>query len=106
YAFVGRGFLYTDPKAKQVYFAEKGEGDLSFMSVFDKSKTNRSPPPLLMEGQPIVEPKFDKGQEYVVPPAKDVRPVPKFSRRQQLAAEATSGISPDFNRNIDKPLWA
>ena len=106
FAFVSRGFVYTDPKQKQTFFAEKGEGDVAFMSVFDKNKTNRNTGPKLMEAAALAEPKFDKGHEYLVAPAKDVRPVPKYSRRAQLAATATSGGSPDFNRNIVNRLWA
>lgn len=106
FAFVSRGFVYNDPKQKQAFFAEKGEGDVAFVSVFDKNKTNRNTGPRLMEAPAIAEPKFDKGNEYVVPPSKDVRPIPKFSRRSQLAANATSGTSPDFNRNIVNRLWA
>jgi hypothetical protein len=51
----------------------------------------------------IDEPKFAKGQEYYVAPDKTNMPVPKYSRRQQLAAAITA--SPDFSRNMVNRLW-
>ena len=38
----------------------------------------------------VAEPKFEKGQEYAVAPSpQGARPIPKFSRRAQLAAQIT-----------------
>jgi hypothetical protein len=50
------------------------------------------------------EPKFEKGQEYVSIPAKDVRGVPKFSRRAALGS--LLGESVEFRRNLANRLWA
>ena len=105
-SFFSRSYLYTDRKQKRSFLAEKGEGDVTFKSVFDPTKTTYNTGPHLIDAAVIAEPKFEKGQEYYVAPAKDVRPVPKFSRREQLAGLAAGGESPDFNRNIANRLWA
>src|SRR5690606_25633462 len=39
-------------------------------------------------------------------PADNVKPVPKFSRRKNLAELATSGTNRAFNENIANRLWA
>jgi hypothetical protein len=54
----------------------------------------------------VKEPKFDKGEEYTVAPAKDVKPVPKFSRRAELAAQLTAAENVQFRRNAANRLWA
>ena len=56
------------------------------MSVFDKAKKQKTTGPQLPGGKAVAEPKLEKGKEYKVAPAKDVRPVPTYSRREQLAA--------------------
>jgi len=104
YAFLNRGFIFVDAK-KETQFAEKAEGEIGFKSVFTGYAVERVVPHLPKDG-PIVEPTFAKGQEYVVPPAKDVRGIPKYSRRAQLAALATNGRNEAFNRNIVNRLWA
>jgi len=103
YAFLNRGFLFTD-KDKKVFYAEKAEGDVSFTSVFTEEQDNTFP--RLPGGFEIDEPFFPKGEEYSVAPANKVRPVPKYSRRAQLAALATNGENHQFNRNIANRLWA
>ena len=67
-------------------FAEKGEGDVSFQSVF-VAKVTKSTGPKLPGGKDITEPKFDKGQEYLKAVAKGERGIPKFSRRALLAEQ-------------------
>jgi hypothetical protein len=106
FAFFSRSTVFTDAKAKLSMLAEKGEGDVSFKSVFDPKKETKNTGPHLIDGPILDEPKLAKGQEYFIAPAKDVRPVPKFSRRALLASVATDGSSPDFNRNIVNRLWA
>ncbi|MCH9058124.1 MAG: DUF1553 domain-containing protein, partial [Planctomycetes bacterium] len=105
---------YTDPsvyfkpaKKKPAVLAEKAEGDVKFKSVFtgDEGKTR----PRLPGGQEIDEPTFKKGEEYQVKPdpkKKNIRPIPKYSRRAQLAKLATDGTNRAFNRNIANRLWA
>ncbi len=79
YAFFNRGQLFTD-KEKKVSFAEKADGDVSYVSVFDATRKGTALPQL-PGGEPVPEPSFNKGEEYVVAPADNVRPVPKYSRR-------------------------
>ncbi len=107
YAFVSRSYLFTDKKNKNlVSLAEKADGDVKFKSVFDKTKTEHATGPRILAGPPIAEPKFDKGQEYAVAPADGVKPVPKFSRRAQLASLLAVPTNTPFNRNIANRLWA
>lgn len=105
FAFLNRSFVFTGADNKAV-FAEKGEGDpVAFQSVFDATQKGKTGPKLF-DSEPIQEPTFAKGDEYSVKPADKVRPIPKFSRRAQLAAEATNGHNRAFNRNIANRLWA
>jgi hypothetical protein len=85
--------------------AEKGEGDVTFASVF-KKKIKHATGPRLLDAPPVGEPRIPKGQEYLVAPAEKVRAIPKYSRRAQLAPLLTSGQSAEFNRNLANRLWA
>jgi len=105
YAFLNRSFVFTDAKTKKTFFAEKAEGEVAFKSVFDPSVDEKDFKPRLPGGTVIEEPTFAKDEAYIVAPAKDVRPVPKFSRREQLAKVATDGSYKPFNRNIANRLW-
>ena len=84
--------------------AEKGEGQVTFKSVLT-GESGETRPRLPGSAQ-IDEPTFAKGDQYKVKPAKNVRPVPKFSRREQLAKLATTTNHGAFNRNIANRLWA
>src|SRR5262245_45447719 len=106
FAFLNRSQLFADKTAKMSVFAEKAEGEVSFQSVFDPAKATKTSGPRLPGRPPVEEPKFEKGQEYAVAPAKDVRPVPKFSRRAQLAGQLTDPANAQFRRNIVNRLWA
>lgn len=103
-AFLNRSFLYTDKATKVSIFAEKGEGDVSFQSVF--KKVTKSTGPRIPDGPVLAEPKFDKGQEYVVPFKPGEKPQPKFSRRAQLAREITGPGNPRFARSAVNRLWS
>ncbi|MBS0210097.1 MAG: DUF1549 domain-containing protein [Planctomycetes bacterium] len=107
YAFVNRSFLFTDKKDKKApkLMAEKADGDVSFKSVFTGDE-GQGVKPRLPRDVAIVEPAVAKGQEYLVPPEKDARPVPRYSRRQKLAELLESGENLAFNRNIVNRLWA
>jgi hypothetical protein len=105
YAFLNRSFLFTD-KAKGVVLAEKAEGEVTFQSVFDPAKVTKATGSRLPGGKPVVEVKFDKGKEYEVAPANGVRPVPKFSRRAQLAPRLAAADDVPFGRNAANRLWA
>ena len=39
-AFLNRSYLFRDPKTRRSVLAEKGEGEVSFQSVFDPAKVN------------------------------------------------------------------
>jgi len=106
FAFFNRSYVFTDAKTKQSVFAEKGEGDASFQSVFDPAKVTKSSGPKLFMRAAIAEPKMEKGKEYEVAPTKEVRGIPKFSRRSQLANELARGDFAPFARNGANRLWA
>ncbi|AGA24504.1 DUF1549 domain-containing protein [Singulisphaera acidiphila] len=89
----------------QTVFAEKTGGDLTFDSVFVKNDKHLTGPRILGETE-LVEPVFPPGEEYQVKPADNVLPVPKFSRRAQLASHVTGGTNRAFNENIANRLWA
>jgi hypothetical protein len=104
YAFFNRTSVFTQNNL--VVLAEKAEGDVTFQSVFDRAKTVKRTGPRVPGGKPIAEPKLEKGKEYKVPLAKDVRPVPAFSRRAQLAGALAVSNDPAFVRTSVNRLWA
>src|SRR4029079_10131865 len=67
-AFLNRGALFTDPKDKKVFFAEKAEGDVPSRSVFDPDAKGNTRP-RLPGGLQLAEPLFAAGEEYTVKPA-------------------------------------
>jgi hypothetical protein len=103
-AFVNRGTLFTD-KDNKVMYAEKADGEVNYKSVFTGDARDHVLPKM-PQGSPVSEPALAKEEQYVVAPTDGVRPVPKYSRRAQLAAQATSGASAAFNRNLANRLWA
>jgi hypothetical protein len=105
-AFVNRTTMFPNANDKAAMLAELAEGEVSFQSVFDKNKTIRSTKPILPGLKALEEPKFEKGNEYEVAPAKGVRAVPKFSRRSQLAAVMTSTENKTFARAAANRFWA
>ncbi len=107
FAFVNRSYLFQPDKKKPAVLAEKAEGDATFKSVFTAEEGRTLP--RLPGGAEIDEPTFAKDDGYQVKPdpkKKEVRPVPKFSRREQLAIRATDGSNRAFNRNLANRLWA
>jgi hypothetical protein len=105
-AFLSRSFLFPNVNAATAVIAEKAEGDTTFMSAFDKNKKLSSTLPHMPGGKPVEEPKTEKGKEYKVAPAKDVKPVPTNSRRALLADAVTSPENKAFARNAANRLWA
>lgn len=105
YAFLNRTTLFKDAKLGMV-MAEKADGDVTFQSVRDPNKLTKSALPRVPGGEAVPEPTVEKGQEYVVAPAKDVRPVPKHSRRSLLAPQVADPNNVHFRRNIANRLWA
>ncbi len=105
FAFLNRSYVFADKSLKMSVYAEKGEGDVSFQSVF-VPKVTKSSGMRLPEGKPLAEPKFDKGQEYVAAVKQGERGTPKFSRRTQLAGAITSADNPRFARAGANRLWS
>lgn len=108
-AFLVRSFLFDDKKAKIKVFAEKAEGEVSFESVFevrDKvSKGPKSVAPSLFAEVSLTDPELKKEELYVVKPAKNVRPVPKYSRRSRLPETIASAENRRFARTTANRLW-
>jgi hypothetical protein len=105
FAFLNRSFVFQDKAKKLSVYAEKAEGEVSYQSVFDTSLT-KTTGPRLPSGPLLKEPKLAKGDEYTIKPAKDVRPIPKFSRRAQLANVITGSDNAQFRRASANRLWA
>jgi len=105
YAFLNRSYMFADKALKVSVFAEKGDGDVSFQSVF-VPKVMKTTGMFMPYGKKVDEPKFDKGQEYVAPPKQGERGIPKYSRRAQLAGAITSPDNPRFARAAANRLWA
>ena len=107
FAFVSRSYLFQPDKKKPAVLAEKAEGDAKFKSVFTEEEGSTLP--RLPGSVEIDEPNFAKEDAYQVKPdpkKKEVRPIPKHSRRQELANRATDGSNRVFNRNLANRLWA
>ncbi|MBI3855177.1 MAG: DUF1549 domain-containing protein [Planctomycetes bacterium] len=107
YAFLSRASLFQPDAKKPAVVMEKPDGDVAFKSVFTKAEGATRP--RMPDGLEIDEPSFAKGDEYQVKPDpkdKTLRPVPKFSRRSELARLTGEGASRAFNRNVANRLWA
>ena len=104
FAFFNRTSVFTDKNV--VVLAEKADGDVTFQSVFDRTKTVKSTGPCLPGCKPITEPKLEKGKEYKVAPAKNVRPIPSYSRRAQLAGVLATAADTAFVRTSVNRFWA
>ncbi len=107
FAFFNRTYLFTRDSDKKAFIAEKAEGDVTFTSVF--TKEFGATRPRLPGGTQLPEPSLPRNAEYVVPPNpkdKNLRPVPKFNRRAELAKVIAEPGNRAFNRNIVNRLWA
>ena len=105
YAFLSRSYLYKTKKMKKSVLAERPEGGVNFTSVFTKLQ-GEAAAPRLPGDLDIAEPTIAKDKMYIVKPAKNVRPVPRYSRRAQLASLVSKGTNQAFNKNISNRLWA
>jgi hypothetical protein len=105
-AFFNRAFLFPNAQAANAVIAEKAEGEMSFTNVFDKAKVQKTTAPRVPGRPPVADLKIEKGKEYVVAPAKDVKPVPVYSRFSRLAASITAGDNPAFRRTGANRWWA
>ena len=104
-AFFGRSGIYPDKKKKKS-IGEKADGETTYQSVFDPAKVSKTAKPQLPGRPPIEEPKPQKGKEYLVKPAKNVRPVPRYSRRAQLPRLLTDPNYTPFARASANRFWA
>jgi hypothetical protein len=109
-AFFNRSFVFAG-KDKPVVLAEKGDGEVTFESVFemrDKTSTGpKSTPPRLFTSAAMSEPTFGKPEEsYLVAPADNVRPVPRYSRRSKFAEVVVSAENRRFVRTTVNRIWA
>jgi hypothetical protein len=105
-AFFNRTFLFPDAQAPTAVIAEKAEGEVSFVSVFDKTKTQKTTAPRVLGRPPVADRKVEKGHEYEVAPAKGVKPVPAYSRFAKLAGALANGDNPAFCRTAANRWWA
>jgi hypothetical protein len=105
-AFFTRAFLYPNNEAATAVIAEKAEGETTFTSVFDKSKAQKMTAPKILSRKPIADPKIAKGLEYTVAPAKEVKPIPSYSRFSKLAGAIASGDNPAFRRTAANRFWS
>jgi hypothetical protein len=107
-AFVQRTYIMgikQDNKDVMV-LAEKPDGEVRFTSVFDKTKAERKTTPRLPGFAETVEPVLEKGKEFLVPPKDGARPVPAYSRREQLVSLLPAPDNAAFKRNMANRLWA
>ncbi|MDQ3624976.1 MAG: DUF1553 domain-containing protein, partial [Verrucomicrobiota bacterium] len=101
-----RTYLFQPDTKKPALLGERAEGEAVFTSVF--TKVGGTARPRLPGGEELADPAIAPAEAWVVPPNpkdKNVRAIPKFSRRAQLAAALTDGRSPEFRRNIANRLW-
>jgi hypothetical protein len=111
FAFLNRTTLFgADPAGvnkNSAVLAEKADGDVTFSSVF-KKKVSHQTGPRILDGPAAPEPRVPKGAEYLIAPdkANKVRPIPRYSRRGELAKRLVSAAVPQFSRNIVNRLWA
>ncbi len=104
YAFVLRSSLFTDAKAKKALIGEKADGEATYKSVFTGDAGDNVAPRLPKGPTVAIEPYLAKAELYVSAPAKNVRGVPKYSRRGQLANLLRD--STEFRRNLANRLWS
>jgi hypothetical protein len=107
FAFFNRTSLFQPDTKKPAALSEKAEGEATFESVFTKVKGKGLPRVPL--GDAVADPETERGKYKVAPNPKDgnVRPVPAYSRREQLAKVLKNGeANMAFNLNIANRLWA
>ncbi len=102
-AFLSRSYLFRDQKTKKTSIGEKAEGQVAFTSVFTKEEGKTAP--RVLDLPEIPDPKIPE-EPYKVKPAKNVRSIPVYSRRLQLADAITSTENQAFQNNIVNRLWA
>ncbi|QEL18360.1 DUF1549 domain-containing protein [Limnoglobus roseus] len=104
-AFFNRAYLHPNAQDAKAVIAEKADGEVNFISVFDPKKVQKTTSPAVPGRKPIGDPKLDKGKEYKVAPAKDVKPIPAYSRLAKLASAITAEENVAFRRTAANRLW-
>lgn len=107
FAFFNRTYLFQPDRKKPAVLAEKAEGAADYKSVFTGAPGEMRP--RLLGSVEMEEPIFEPGEEYLVKPDKkdkNLKPIPRYSRRERIAKLATDGSNAAFNRNIVNRLWA
>ncbi len=74
--------------------------------MFDTSVKKERVLPCPPGGEAIADPKLPKAELYLVVGSAKVRPVPRYSRREQLAQVVAQGTNPFLKRNVANRLWA
>ena len=106
FAFFSRTSLFQPDTKKPALLAEKPEGAVTYTSVF--TKLGGGTKPRLVGSPEITEPTIAAADMWTVPPNdkdKNVRPIPKYSRRAELAKAFAEGSNPAFRQNIANRLW-
>lgn len=107
YAFLNRTYLFRPDAKKPGVVAENPTGEVEFKSVFTEAEGQSKP---RMPGdREIAEPVVKAGEEYKIKPdkkKKELRPIPTYARRAQLAKHIAEGKNRQFRRNIANRLWA
>jgi hypothetical protein len=106
YAYLSRSYLHPTAKAPGAVIAEKADGEVTFVSVFDKTMKQGMTNPKLPDAKTVAEPKPEKGKEYLSGTGKDVRLVPAFSRRALLPDAVATVENKAFVRTAANRLWA
>lgn len=105
-AFFNRTYLFQPEPEKPALVGERADGETSFVSVFTKLG-GQARPRLPGDDVEIVEPPADPASPWLVAPDekdKNVRPVPRHSRRAMLADSLTTSRA--FALNAANRLWA
>ncbi len=123
-AFVSRSFLFPNARAANAVIAEKADGIVNFVSVFDKAKKQYTITPKMPGGKAFAEPNLEKGKEYKpspasaaapastppktkpAPAAAATAPIPVYSRRALLAKAMTEPENTAFARTAVNRIWA
>ena len=106
-AFLNRTFLFPNAAGADRGHRREGRGRGDVHERLRQGQDAEDDRPARCPGgKPIAEPKLEKGKEYKVAPAKDVRPVPTYSRRARWRRRSPSRDNPAFRRTAANRLWA
>ena len=104
FAFFGRTSRFQPDPKKPALVAESAVGEAAWSSVF--TKISGASGPRLPDGKVIAEPVIADAEQWTVAPNekdKNVRAIPKYSRRAQLADALVADAG--FRRNIANRVW-